>query len=359
MLGRGRNAIPGGKVSSLEAPRLGRRHLAGDPGILARAFDDASPAWIARHVEHRRKSKRHAVLRRLLGGDARRLLPEIRRELARFRQGDGKDRVVAMDHIEAHEQGNAEAGFLHREPLDGARLVHPPEVEQVSNPPGSDPLLQVAKFAGAGDHAGRSDHIELPDLFLERHRGEQRIDASHALASILSARADVRGSRSSPDRKQASQAASLDATLALSLRTPAKTTSPDHARIGVRGRVNSMAEQSQGTIKGRRQHRQRFAKKSVLRRHLDGFGILGFAPAQQAPGPGRRARRGRRGHGLHADQAQFLEPPILQCPDQQGHARLSSTQLGSSAKSPAYCSFSTWCRCGSIRAPRSSCARAW
>ena len=36
---------------------------------------------------------------------------------------------------------------------------------------------------------------------------------------------------------------------------------------------------------------------------------------------GRRARRGRRGHGLYADQAQFLEPPVLQCADQQGHAR--------------------------------------
>ena len=182
MLGCGRDAIPRRKVSSLEAARLGRRHLGGDPGILARALDDASPARIARHVEHRRKGERDAILRRLFGGDARRLLPKIRRELARFRQGDGKDRVVAMDHVEAHEQGNAEAGFLHRETLDGARLVRPPEVEQVSDPPGSNPLLQVAKLAGAGDHAGRGDHVELPDLFLERHRGEQRIDASHALA---------------------------------------------------------------------------------------------------------------------------------------------------------------------------------
>ena len=74
-----------------------------------------------------------------------------------------------MDHIETHEQGNAKAGFLHREPLDGARLVHPPKVQQVSNPPGSYPLLQIVKFAGAGNHAGRSNHIELPNLFRERH----------------------------------------------------------------------------------------------------------------------------------------------------------------------------------------------
>ena len=86
-----------------------------------------------------------------------------------------------MDDVEAHEQGNAEAGFFHRETLDSARFVHAPEVEQVSDPAGSNPLLQVSKLAGTGNHAGRSDHIELPDLFLERHLLQQCVDASHAL----------------------------------------------------------------------------------------------------------------------------------------------------------------------------------
>src|ERR1700722_18083043 len=93
-----------------------------------------------------------------------------------------------MDDVETHEQGNAKAGFLHRETLYGARLVRAPEVEQISNPPGSNPLVQVVKLARTGDHAGRSDHIELPELFIERHGGEQRIDASHALALSLPAR---------------------------------------------------------------------------------------------------------------------------------------------------------------------------
>jgi hypothetical protein len=89
---------------------------------------------------------------------------------------------MAMNDIEAHEQGNAKAGFFHRETLDGARLVHPPEVEQVSNPPGSNPFVQVVKLAGAGDYPRRGDHVELPDLFLERHHRQQLIDASHAIA---------------------------------------------------------------------------------------------------------------------------------------------------------------------------------
>ena len=66
--------------------------------------------------------------------------------------------------------------------LDRARLVHPPEVEQVSNPSGSDPFMQVVKLAGAGDDTRRGDHVELPDLFLDRHRRQQLIDASHAIA---------------------------------------------------------------------------------------------------------------------------------------------------------------------------------
>ena len=72
--------------------------------------------------------------------------------------------------------------MFHRETLDSARFVCAPEIEQVSDPPRPNPFVQVVKLAGAGDHARRSDHIELPDLFRDRHRREQRIDASHALA---------------------------------------------------------------------------------------------------------------------------------------------------------------------------------
>ena len=182
MLGRGGKAVPRRKVSPWKPRVLAAAIWRCDPGVLAGALDDASPARIARHVEHRREGQGDAILRRLLGGDARRFLPKVGSEQAGFRQGDGKNRAVAMDDVEAHEQGDAEAGFLHRETLDRARLVGAPEVEQVADPPGPNPLLQVAKLAGAGDHAGRRDHVELPDLFLERHRREQCIDASHALA---------------------------------------------------------------------------------------------------------------------------------------------------------------------------------
>ena len=118
--------------------------------------------------------------------------------------------MVAMDDVETHEQRNAETGFLDRKSLDNARFVRAPEVEQVSDPPGSNPLLQVSKLAGTGHHAGRSDHIELPDLFLERHLLKQCVGASHALALSPAA---SRRFRSAILEKQTSQAASADATV--------------------------------------------------------------------------------------------------------------------------------------------------
>ena len=187
MLCRGGKAIWRGEIRSLEAAGLGRRHLASNPSVFAGALDDAAPARVARHVKHRREGQRNAILRSFFGGDARRFLPKIGVEQASFRQGDGKNRVMAMDDVETHKQGNAETRFLDREALDVARFVRPPKIEQVSDPSSSNSLLQIAKLAGTSNHAGRRDHIELPDLFLERHRGEQRIDASHAPAFISAA----------------------------------------------------------------------------------------------------------------------------------------------------------------------------
>ena len=137
MLGRGDEAVGRRKVVSLEAARLGRRHLSRNPGVLARALDDASPARVARHVQHRREGQSDAILRRLLGRGARRFLPKLRIKQAGFRERDGENRVVAVNDVEPQEQGNAEARILHREALDGAHLFGAPEIEQTADPPGS------------------------------------------------------------------------------------------------------------------------------------------------------------------------------------------------------------------------------
>ena len=46
-----------------------------------------------------------------------------------------------MDHVEAEQQGNAEAGFVNGETLDGAHLIGAPEIEQGADSPRADPLV--------------------------------------------------------------------------------------------------------------------------------------------------------------------------------------------------------------------------
>ena len=149
MLGRGGEAVGGGKVVALKAERLGGGHLRGDPGILARALDNAAPARVARHVEHRRKGQGDPVLGRFLGGGASRLLPKIGSEQAGLRQRNRKNRAMAVDDVEAKQEGDAEAGFFDRKALDGMRFVGAPVIEQASDPPCSNPFIECRR-AGRG-----------------------------------------------------------------------------------------------------------------------------------------------------------------------------------------------------------------
>ena len=116
---------------------------------------------------------------------------------------------MAVDDVQAEQEGNAKAGFFHREALDGMRLIRAPVIEQASNPPGSNPFVNVAELAWAGHRQSGGDHVQLPDLFLDRHHREQRIDASHTLALSCAA-----GGWSRPtilDQKWAWRAAAADA----------------------------------------------------------------------------------------------------------------------------------------------------
>src|SRR5271168_4350533 len=136
-----------GEVSALEAARLRRGDLRRHPGVFAWALDDASPARVARYVEHRRKRQGDAVLRSLRGCGARRLLPEFRGEQAGLGQRNRKNRAVAMDDVQAQQQRNAEARFFYGETLDGTHLFRAPKIEQASDPPSSDPLVDVTELS--------------------------------------------------------------------------------------------------------------------------------------------------------------------------------------------------------------------
>ncbi len=184
VLGGGGQAGGGAQVLALEAARFRRGKLRGDPGVFTRALDDPTPAWIARYIEHGREGERNSILRSFRGGAACRSLPGVRIEQAGLRQRHREDRAMTVDDIEAQQQWNPESGILDCDPLQGAHLLGAPEVQHVADASGTNALIERAALARAGDDAGCRDHVELPDPLLERHRGEQSVDTSHALALL-------------------------------------------------------------------------------------------------------------------------------------------------------------------------------
>jgi hypothetical protein len=66
--------------------------------------------------------------------------------------------------------------------MQGVHLCATPHVQHVADMPAANPLLQLTPRAGTCDCAETCAHGELPDLLLERHGGEQPIDASHSVA---------------------------------------------------------------------------------------------------------------------------------------------------------------------------------
>ena len=120
MLRRRGDRSPDAEIVALEAAHLGLGDARGEPGIFARPFDDAAPARIARHVEHRREGHGEAVGRRLDGRLARRALPDRRVERRGLGERHREHRAVAVDDVEADHQRNAEPRLL-----DGDALQRP------------------------------------------------------------------------------------------------------------------------------------------------------------------------------------------------------------------------------------------
>ena len=182
VLRRGRKCGGGTKARSLEAAGLGRGKLRCEPGVLARTLDHPSPAWIAGDIQHRCERQADAVRGSLLRRRARGALPAVRIEQAGFRQRYGENRAMTVDDIETHQQRNAEARMLHREALQGMHLCTTPHVENVTDLPVADTLLQRAPRARTCDRARARGHVQLPDLLREGHAGEQSVGPSHAVA---------------------------------------------------------------------------------------------------------------------------------------------------------------------------------
>ncbi|GJD71320.1 hypothetical protein MMMDOFMJ_4276 [Methylobacterium gnaphalii] len=158
----------GGDAAVAKTFDLGGGELAGQPGILAETLDHATPAQVAGDIGHRREGPVDAdgetFPRRRRGRTPHEAGIEARRHADRQRQHG----AVAVDDVEADQQGNAEprgAGIG----VDGGGEVLVREVDDGPHLAAPDALGVEAGF--------ERDEVELAGLLLQRHLAEQRLEA--------------------------------------------------------------------------------------------------------------------------------------------------------------------------------------
>ena len=156
---------------ALVAPHHGFAHAGVQVRVLAAAFRDPAPAGIPGDVEHRRERPADALCRRLHGSYTRPLFHKRRIKSRGQAQGNREHGVETMDHVAAHQQGDAEAGLLHRDALE---FVDPDRIHLIED--GTD--LSLADGIGIIGNIAPGGHlVHLADLLGQGHPGQQRVHA--------------------------------------------------------------------------------------------------------------------------------------------------------------------------------------
>ena len=174
VLRAGGDAVRRAVVVALEAADHRRGQHGREVRVLAEALGDPAPARVARDVHHRRERPVEAGRGRLLGGDGRAVRHQLRVPRRGLGERDREDRAVAVDHVAAHQQRDAEPALLDRDALDlQARGRH----DLVQHR--AEPALAQALLERVGYLAARGvDLHELADLLGERHAGQQLVHAT-------------------------------------------------------------------------------------------------------------------------------------------------------------------------------------
>jgi hypothetical protein len=177
VLGRGHDRVGRGQVAALEPADLRCRERAAEERVFARALDDPAPAGVAGDVDHRREGPVEACRARLSRGDARGALRVRRVPRGGHRQRNREDRAVAVDHVHAEQQRNAEPAFLDRDALQLAQRPGPGDVEVRADFAAADPL-ELVRPEPRIERALAAAHAldQLADLFGGGHPREQRLE---------------------------------------------------------------------------------------------------------------------------------------------------------------------------------------
>ena len=200
VLRRRGDRLRGREVVALKAAHFGAGNLHREPWVFARAFDCSAPARVAGDVEHRRKGHREAVGRHLARGLARRALPGLAVERRGLCERHGEHGAVAVDHVEADQERNAEPRLLDGDSLHVVNWARADEVEQVADRPVADRVRGIAGDHGPRDGVAGGGHRELAELLGQRHPLHQLVDLPHgehhdASAGKLAERLTGRGTR--------------------------------------------------------------------------------------------------------------------------------------------------------------------
>ena len=114
----------GTEFCSLESANLRPRHGRAQIGIFTRTFYNAAPARIASNVHHGSESPLDAGRARIFRSHPLGLF--LYRGIPRgsHRQRHRKDSPVAVDYVEADQQGNVQAGAIDGHMLEPVDLLH-------------------------------------------------------------------------------------------------------------------------------------------------------------------------------------------------------------------------------------------
>ena len=170
MLGTGHDLAPAGKALGLKAAHTCTSHRRAKERVFARTFRDASPTGIAADVDHRGKDPVGAAGSSLARSDTRRLLHKVGIPRARLCKGNGKDSPVAVDHVIAHDQWDAQPRLFHGDALQAVDLTDGANAQERTYLPLTNSFLQAAAVPWISLH-------HLTHLLFQGHLRKQRLGA--------------------------------------------------------------------------------------------------------------------------------------------------------------------------------------
>ena len=157
-------------------------------GILAAAFGDTSPAPVMAYIDHGRECPAYTVSRRLRCRYLCRTLDCFHIPRTGQSQGDGKDRLIAVNHIHTEEQWNSQTALLDSDALHLADGLCAFEVEQSAHLACAYIFGDVALAGSTGDDIAGNGQVELPEFLLERHLRHEVIDKALHLRIFVATR---------------------------------------------------------------------------------------------------------------------------------------------------------------------------